>query len=514
MSSLRVESPADSAEAAHRWLVTATVSIGSIAMILTVTIINVAIPDIMGAFGIGQDEAQWLSSGYLAAMTSAMLLADWCIRRIGRRVTYLLAMAVFVTGSVIGGTANSIDILIFGRVLQGAAAGIIQPLAMLTMYQIFPPDERGKAMGIYGLGVILAPAIGPYVGGLAVDALSWRYVMFIPVPICLFASVLAVFALPPKDPQTDVFHFDWLGFSFLLLFVVCLMVGLTNGPRDGWHSDEIVAYMLASVVGLLGFVIWELSTSEPLLNMRLFASFRFCAAAFVSFVFGVTLFGSLYLVPLFVQLVQGYTPTRSGLLQIPAGLAMAVAFPIVGRLTDLGGARLYIVGGFLMLAIASYLMVGVHVDTPFWIFAWWLVFSRFGLALVFPPLSTVSLHVLPPALISQGSGAINFIRTLGGALGVNYLAISTDQRHVFYRNQLGATQTEGNAATLEYLESLRQLLEKAGLPETIQEPSALYYLGQTVAHQALMLAYRDGFLMLAIAAFVAIVPAWLIRPKA
>lgn len=482
-------------------------------MILTATIINVAIPDIMGAFGIGQDKAQWLSSGYLAATTSAMLLADWSIRRIGRRATYLSAMAVFIAGSVIGGTASSIEVLIFGRVLQGSAAGIIQPLAMLTMFQIFPPEERGKAMGIYGLGVILAPALGPYVGGLAVDALSWRSVMFIPVPFCLCASFFAVFALPPRDPKVDVFRFDWLGFSFLLLFVICLMIGLTNGPRDGWHSDIIAAYMLAAMVGLLGFVIWELSIPAPLLNLKMFASPRFCACAFVSFVFGVTLFGSLYLAPLFVQLVQGYTPTRSGLLQIPAGLAMAVAFPIVGRMTDLGGTRFFMIGGLLLLGYASILMVGADIDTPFWLFAWWLILSRVGLALIFPPLSAASLHVLPPALISQGSGAINFLRTLGGAFGVNYLAISTDQRSVLYRDQLATTQTEGNAATLEYLETIQRLLENAGLPEAFQGPSSLFYLGQSIAHQALMLAYRDGFLVLAIVGLAAIVPAWFIRGK-
>ena len=482
-------------------------------MILTVTIINVAIPDIMGAFGIGQDKAQWLSSGYLAATTSAMLAADWCIRRIGRRVTYLLAMAVFVAGSMIGGTATNIDVLIFGRVLQGAAAGIIQPLAMLTMFQIFPPEERGKAMGIYGLGVILAPAVGPYVGGLAVDAFSWRYVMYIPVPFCLCASVFAVFALPLKEPQTDTIRFDWLGFSFLLVFIVCLMIGLTNGPREGWHSDEIVTYMIASVVGFAGFVIWELSTSDPLLDLRMFASFRFCAGAFVSFVFGVTLFGSLYIIPLFVQLVQDYTPTRSGLLQIPAGLAMAVAFPIVGRLSDLGGSRSFMVAGLLMLGYSSFLMVGADKDTSFWVFGGWLILSRLGLALVFPPLSAASLRVLPPALTSQGSGAINFFRTLGGAFGVNYLAISTDQRSVLYQSRLGPSQSEGNATTMEYLELLRQLLENAGLAETVREPIALFYLGQVVAKQSLMLAYRDGFLLLAIAGFVAILPTLFVRPK-
>ena len=482
-------------------------------MILTVTIINVAIPDIMGAFGIGQDEAQWLSSGYLAATTSAMLTADWCIRRIGRRVTYLLAMAVFVAGSMIGGTATDIDVLIFGRVLQGAAAGIVQPLAMLTMFQIFPPEERGKAMGIYGLGVILAPAVGPYVGGLAVDAFSWRYVMYIPVPFCLCASVFAVFALPLKEPQTGTIRFDWLGFSFLLVFILCLMIGLTNGPREGWHSDEIVTYLIASVVGFAGFVIWELSTSDPLLDLRMFASFRFCAGAFVSFVFGVTLFGSLYIIPLFVQLVQDYTATRSGLLQIPAGIAMAIAFPIVGRLSDLGGSRSFMVAGLLLLGYSSFLMVGADKHTSFWVFAWWLILSRLGLALVFPPLSAASLRVLPPALTSQGSGAINFLRTLGGAFGVNYLAISTDQLTVLYQSRLAPSQSEGNAATMEYLELLRQLLENAGLAETIREPTALFYLGQVVAKQSLMLAYRDGFLLLAIAGFVAILPTLFVRPK-
>ena len=291
------------------------------------------------------------------------------------------------------------------------------------------------------------------------------------------------------------------------------MIGLTNGPREGWHSDEIVTYMIASVVGFAGFVIWEMSTSDPLLDLRMFASFRFCACAFVSFVFGVTLFGSLYIIPLFVQLVQDYTPTRSGLLQIPAGLAMVIAFPVVGRLSDLGGSRSFMIAGLLMLGYSSYLMVGADKDTSFWVFGGWLILSRLGLALVFPPLSAASLRVLPPTLTSQGSGAINFLRTLGGAFGVNYLAISTDQRSVLYQSRLVPSQTEGNATTMEYLELLRQLLENAGLAETVREPTALFYLGQVVAKQSLMLAYRDGFLLLAIAGFVAILPTWFVRPK-
>jgi MFS family permease len=202
------------------------------------------------------------------------------------------------------------------------------------------------------------------------------------------------------------------------------------------------------------------------------------------------------------------------LLQIPAGLAMAVAFPIVGRLSDLGGARLYMIAGLCLLVYASYLMVGVGIDTPFWVFAWWLILSRVGLALVFPPLSAASLQVLPPELVGQGSGAINFLRTLGGAFGVNYLAISTDYGSVLYRQRLAASQTEGNATTMEYLETVRRLLGNAGLPEAIPEPSALYHLGQSVAHQALLLAYRDAFQTIAIVGCVAIILVGFVRPKA
>ncbi|MBT3361821.1 MAG: MFS transporter [Rhodospirillales bacterium] len=216
---------------------------------------------------------------------------------------------------------------------------------------------------------------------------------------------------------------------------------------------------------------------------------------------------------MFLQIVQGYTPTRSGLLQLPAGIAMAIAFPLVGRLSDQGGQHLLTMAGLAIIAYASFLMIGAHVDTPFWLFASWMVVSRLGLSLVFPPLSAASLNVLPANMISQGSGVMNFSRSLGGAFGVNLIAISVDFKSTSFRAALAETQHSGNAATLEFMAYVRRFFENAGLPDTLQDPMALLYLDRAISLQAEMLAFRSGFLLLAIVTLAAVVPAWFMRPK-
>jgi EmrB/QacA subfamily drug resistance transporter len=504
---------AEGVEGFARWMIVATVGVGSIATILTATIINVAVPDIMGAFGIGQDRAQWVSTGYLAATTAAMLLTDYSIRRIGQRNTFILAIAVFIFGSIVGGMATNFTVLIFGRILQGAAAGITQPLAMLALFQIFPPNERGRAMGLYGMSVILAPAVGPYVGGAMVDLFSWRYVFFMPVPFSAIAILMAAVSLRPREKGAAPPAFDWIGFALASLFIAALLIGLTNGARDGWNANEVIATFVVAAAAIAAFIFWELRHAQPLLNLRLFGNPRFVSAVMVSFVFGGAIFASIYLVPLFLQIVQGYTPTRSGLLQLPAGLAMAVAFPLIGRLSDRGGQHLLTMAGLVVIAYSSFLMIGAHVDTPFWLFAGWMVLSRLGLSLVFPPLSAASLNVLPANMISQGSGVMNFSRSLGGAFGVNLIAISVDFKSTNFRAALADTQHSGNAATLEFMAYVRRFFENAGLPDTLQEPMALLYLDRTISLQADMLAFRGGFLLLAIATLAAVLPAWFMRPR-
>ena len=494
----------------YRWLVTLTAMIGNVALIISSTIINVAIPDIMGAFGIGQDKAQWLAAGFLATMTVAMLLNSWMLSAFGKRNTYLLAMAIFVTGSVLGGSSPTFDMLVFARILQGAGAGLIQPLALQVIFEIFPPEQRGRAMGFFGFGVVLAPAIGPAVGGILVDAFDWRAVFFMVLPFCAIGCVMAMIFMPGRDARSVRPAFDWTGLVLMSVFLATLLSGLSNGAREGWGSDIILGYFAAAVVAVTAFIVWESRSAQPMLNLRLFANGRFAAASMVSFVWGAGIFGLWYLVPLFVQLVQGYTPTRAGMLLMPAGICLALIFPVSGRLSDVLPPHIPILGGLLLAAVSAYLMSGADRETPFWLFAWWLIIGRVGLGFVFPALNAGALRALPSELVSQGAGSLSYFRQLGAAFGVNLLATTVESRSAMYGEAFVSTQTAANSATGEFIRGMEAYLARAGTPEALQLPGAMYYLGETIWDQATMLGFREGFLMVTFVFLGAMIPAWLL----
>ncbi|NQV54859.1 MAG: DHA2 family efflux MFS transporter permease subunit [Rhodospirillales bacterium] len=499
--------PAPEYSIARRNLITGALALGSISSILTATVINVVIPDIMGAFGVGQDKAQWLTTGHLAATTSSMLVADFLIRRLGRNNTYILAVALFIIGSVVGGVAPNFDQLIFGRVLQGMGVGITQPLAMGTLFMIFPPEQRGRAMGIYGMIIILGPAFGPFVGGVTADALNWRWVYFVPVPFSLTAGILGYFLLPGRNPKIERPPFDWPGYIFIVIFIPSFLIALTNGAAEGWLSRQIISLFALSFVTFAAFIAWQFYTPKRLLDLSLFTYPRFAMAAIISFLFGAGMFGMMYLVPIFVQVVQGYTPTKAGLLQMPAGILMALAMPVAGRLVDKGWVSWLFIGGLSLSVFSGILMTNAHVETAFWMFAGWLALNRVGQAMVFTPMSTTSLSALPPHLIGQGPGVMNFTRSIGSVFGVNIMALFVEQRWQTYRQVMTASQNAGNPETLEYLETMRRVLEQAGLSENLAEPASFYFLSQAIMKQANMFAFRDGFMMFAIMMVLALIPA-------
>ena len=221
----------------YRWLVTGSGMVGVLSMVLAMTTVNVAVPDIMGAFGIGQDMAQWMSSAYTATMTTGMVLNAWVIGVLGERRTFIAALCLFSFGAILGGTAPNEDVLIFARVLQGFSAGVGQPLVMATIFAVFPPERRGTAMGIFGLGVVFAPAIGPSLGGLMIEYFSWRYVFFISLPFSLLAAILSSVFMATRPLPSKLPRFDWIGFALMVAALFGLMTGIGNGQREGWASD-------------------------------------------------------------------------------------------------------------------------------------------------------------------------------------------------------------------------------------------------------------------------------------
>jgi EmrB/QacA subfamily drug resistance transporter len=495
--------------ARYRWLATITVMMGTISAMLTTTIVNVALPDIMGAFGIGQDRVQWLSTGALAAMTIGMLVNAWLIHSFGQRKTFVVALTIFIGALAVAGLSPNDSVLIAARIVQGAIAGMLQPFAMYTIFRVFPPDQRGMAMGFFGLSVLLGPALGPSLGGIVIEQFNWRYIFYIAVPVCIGAIMMGSVFLPQREETGARLRFDWIGFVLMVVSLSCLLTGLSNGQREGWQSGFVLSLFAIAAVGGSAFLWWELHTEHPLVNLRVFKNVSFSAAAAVACIFGIGLFGSTYLVPLYVQTVQHFTPLSSGLLLMPAGIIMGLCMPVAGYLSDRLAARTMVIAGLLCFGISSFWLARVDSNMTFWTMAWAVVFSRIGLAIMKPSLNVAALRALRPEHLSQGAGMINFARQLGGAFGVNLLSVTLDRRTFFHSDTLTATQTSGNSTTVELLRSIQALLAQAGVPEDMQAAGALNYLGKVIYAQAYTMGFRDSFLVVGMIFTFALIPAWI-----
>lgn len=404
----------------RRWPVALTVLMGTIAVVLNATVINVAIPPIMAHFGMSQAGAQWISTGFLAAMTAAMLASARVIERLGQRRTFEVALCIFLVACVLAAASPNAWVLIAARVIQGATAGIIQPLALLMIFQSFDDAERGRALGLYGMGVVLAPALGPTVGGFLIDWLSWRAVFLPSIPFCLLGLAGGWRVLPHRS-SSDREPFDWLGFGLLCAALVLLLAGLTE--LSG-HATLRGILATAGGVGLaIGFVIRLVTAPHPLIQLAVFAYPRFVLASGIAALYGVGLYASTYLVPLLAQSVQRMSPSATGLVMMPAGLTLLLIFPIGGRLADRFAAHWLNIIGCSGFAIGTLGLALTGPSTPFWLLAALVAVGRMALGVMMPALNIGGLRGLPGALTHQGSSVISFARQLGGTLGVNLLAL-------------------------------------------------------------------------------------------
>jgi len=493
---------------AYRWFVTATVMLGAIGAMLTSTSVNVAIPDIMGAFGVGQDRAQWLSTGMLAGMTVGMLANAWLMATFGLRRTYIGALVIFIASLMVSAASPNLELLIFCRIVQGLVAGLLQPFAMYALFKVFPPHQRGLAMGFFGMSVILGPALGPTLGGVMIEHFNWRAVYTVAVPVSAIAILMGSLFLPEREEAQARERFDWPGFLLLVTALGCLLNGLSNGQREGWGSNYILILFAVAALSAAGFVLWELRAPRPLVNLKVLANAQFTGTAVVAALFGVGLFGSTYLVPLFVQTVQHLTPYEAGLMLMPAGLIMGVLMPASGWLCDHVPLRNLIIAGLLCFAVSAWWLSFVDANLSFWTIAWCVVLSRVGLSLLKPALNVAALVSLDASLIGQGAGMINFARQLGGAFGVNLLSVILDRRTFFHSDVLTSMQTSGNGATAELRRHVEALLAQSGASSDLQTSGALHYLGRVVHAQAYTLGFRDSFLIVAVIFVLGLIPAW------
>jgi EmrB/QacA subfamily drug resistance transporter len=439
----------------YRWLLLLSVMVGTMASVMSSTIMNVAIPDMSLHFTLGQDRAQWVTSGFMVAMTVSMLTTPWLLARFGYRRTYESCTWLLMLGGIAGGFATAYPLVLAARVAEGLAAGVLQPIPAIIILRAFHPSEQGRASGLFGMGVVLAPAIGPSIGGLLVDAFGWRSIFFMVVPFCLASLWLARRYVPTTAPgggaaSTTGKGLDWRGLLLATTGTLCLLNGLV--ALHG--SDKSQALELLGGAGglLLAFVWWQRRALQqrrrhptegvdPLMNLSLFADRRFAMGSIVAFIYGIALFGSTYLLPVFMQMGLGLSPSYVGSILLPAGLVLAVTIAGVGRLADKQPTHLLVSIGLVLLSLSFALMVTVDLARPTLIIPLlvsWAILGRMGLGFILPSLNLGAMRGLEHTHIPQGSSVINFLRMLGGATGVSLCGIVLEWRVAAHGTVLGS----------------------------------------------------------------------------
>jgi EmrB/QacA subfamily drug resistance transporter len=429
----------------YRWLLLLSVMVGTMAAIMSSTIINVAIPDMSQHFTLGQERAQWATSGFMAAMTVSMLTTPWLLARYGYRGTYVGCMWLLLVGGVAGGFANSFPLVLAARVAEGLAAGVVQPIPAIIILRAFEPHEQGRASGVFGMGVVLAPALGPSIGGLLVDGFGWRSIFFMVVPFCLASLWLARRYVPTTSPgglaaNRQGAGLDWRGLLLAAVGTLCLLNGLVE--LQGGTALSAAALLGGAALMLVAFVALQRRTLksrerhpdqgvDPLMNLSLFKDRRFAMGSIVAFIYGIALFGSTYLLPVYMQMGLGLSASYVGTILLPAGLVLAVTIAVVGRLADQQPTHRLVSIGLVLLSASFALMVTIDLGRPAQtipLLIAWAILGRVGLGFILPSLNIGAMRSLDRGHIPQGSSVINFLRMLGGAAGVSLCGIVLEWR--------------------------------------------------------------------------------------
>ncbi|MDD5642034.1 MAG: DHA2 family efflux MFS transporter permease subunit [Syntrophales bacterium] len=483
--------------AVNKWLVTIAVMAGTFMEIVDTTVVNVALPHMAGSLSAGVDESTWVLTSYLVSNAIVLPITGWLSALFGRKRFLMLCLALFTGTSMLCGAAPNLGTLIFFRILQGVGGGALQPISQAILLETFPPHERGMAMGVWGIGVIIAPIIGPVLGGWITDNLTWRWVFYINLPIGLLSLVMTwLFIFDPDYIRAQrAGRIDYLGLGLLCVGLGALQVVLDKGEREDWLSSAfIVRLVVIAVVALAFLIYWELKTRDPVVDLRLFKERNYASGVTVMFFFGLVLYGSIVLLPLFLQSLMGYDATLSGWALAYGGVSSLIAMPVVGRLLTKIDGRVFVAVGLLVNALAVYLMSLFNTQIDF-ATAWWPRFVQgFGLGMTFVSLTTLTMARVSQEKMGNATGIFNLMRNLGGSFGIAIATTLLSRRSQFHQSRLVEHLTPFSLPFQEWQQRISEALP--GLPsnwEFWQAPQAMTALYGEVQRQAQMLAFCDDY---------------------
>lgn len=498
----------------NHWVVALVVGLAAFMEVLDISIANVSLRHIAGSLSASQEEATWVLTSYLVANAIVLPISGWMSQLIGRKRYFLISIIIFTASSFLCGVASSLSALIFFRILQGLGGGGLQPVAQSIIADAFPASKRGMGFAVYGIAVVMAPALGPTLGGWITDNLSWHWIFLINVPIGVVLVFLvtalirdsAAYRAKRKATLRDGFTVDYIGFGLLALGLGSLQMMLDKGQQDGWfESNFIVAMAVLSIVCLTVLVVWELYHKHPIIDLRLFKYRNFAVANLLMFMLGFTLLASTVLIPQFVQILLGYTATQAGLVISPGGFVIILMMPLAGLLSGRVAARWQITFGLIVVAASMFLFSGLSLQVNFNTIVLFRIVQTIGLAFMFIPISNVSYVGIPEDKTDQVSAFTNLARNIGGSVGISVVTTMLARGSQTHQNTLVSHITPYSPAYNTLVEHLGHRFHTlgAGAVHAAEQAQSLVY--SLVQQQANMLAYMDDFRLLGYI-FIALIP--------
>jgi DHA2 family multidrug resistance protein len=490
--------------AGHRnpWLIASVVSIATFMQVLDTAIANVALRQIAGSLAAGVDESTWVVTTYLIASAIIIPVSGWLSSVIGRKRYYMACVALFTISSMLCGFAPNLAMLIVFRVLQGLGGGGMAPSEQAILADTFPPWKRAQAFALYGVAVIVAPTVGPTLGGWITDNFSWHWIFFINGPIGLISLFLVQWlVVEPKALEDERrerlrkgIKVDWIGFTLIALFLGGLEVVLDRGQQDDWFSSPFIVFFAAvSVLSLVLLIPWELSQDDPIVDVRLLFQRQFGTAFVVMMTVGVVLFGTTQFMPRLLQEGFNYTAMLSGLALMPGGLAMLVMMPVAGQVSNLVQPKYLMAFAMAACAFGMWYTTSITPDMSFNEFSWLRIVQVFSLPLLFIPINTVAYSDLRPEDTGQASSLINVARNLGGSIGISMADTILAQRSQFHQSRLVENIQPSSLSYQQISERVTQYFVDQGLALAQAKARAIAWIGQSVATQATLLSYIDVF---------------------
>ncbi len=496
------------------WIIAVAVMLGTFMEVLDTTVVNVSLPHIAGNLSATVDEATWVLTSYLVANAIILPMTGWLANHFGRKRILMLSIGGFTAASFLCGLAPNLPALIIFRVIQGATGGGLQPLSQATMLEAFPPEQRGKAMAFWGLGIVVAPMLGPVLGGWITDSYSWRWIFYINLPVGAMALLMCkLFIFDPPYIRRTAQGIDYWGIGMLAVGMGALQVMLDKGQEEDWFSSDFIRYLaLIAFLGLALFIIRELRVRWPVVRLRVFRVRTYATGVFLMTTLGFVLYGSMVLIPIFLQTLLGYSALEAGFAMLPRGLGSFIAMPIVGVLMSKFEARKLLAYGVVVASYSLWMLSRVNLNAGYWDVFWPQFIQGTAMGFLFVPLTTITHDPIPKEEMGNATSIFNVMRNVGGSVGIaasTTMIARASQQEI---NQLGANVTSFSRSAQMMIEQTKAALMARGADAATATERAYAAVWGMVQRQSAMLSFVHAFQFLAIV-FILCLPLILLMRK-